>query len=152
MDTPTTSPARIALIQAVWHRDITDPGREAFLAGLAERATVAVDSYEVPGSLEIPLKAQRLARTGRYSVIVALGFVVDGGIYRHEFVASAVIDGIMRVMLDTGVPILSVVLTPHHFHEHATHQQFFRDHFRSKGLEAAEACATTLRDLAAERV
>jgi 6,7-dimethyl-8-ribityllumazine synthase len=44
------------------------------------------------------------------------------------------------------------VLTPHHFHEHATHQQFFRDHFRSKGLEAAEACATTLRDLAADRV
>jgi len=53
--------------------------------------------------------AQLLAKTGRYAAIVAAGFVVDGGIYRHEFVAEAVIGGLMRVQLETGVPVISAV-------------------------------------------
>ena len=97
-----------------------------------------------------------LARTGRYDAIVACGFVVDGGIYRHEFVAQAVINGLMRVQLDTDVPVFSVVLTPQHFHEHEQHRQFFLDHFIEKGAEAARACLGTLaslrrvRDIAAQ--
>jgi len=62
----------------------------------------------------------------------------------QDFVARTVIDGLMRVQLDTEVPVLSVVLTPHHFHEHAEHRDFFAGHFRVKGAEAAEACARTL--------
>ena len=88
--------------------------------------------------------AQRLARSGRYAAVVACALVVDGGIYRHEFVASAVIDGLMRVQLDTGVPVLSVSLTPKDFHEHATHRDFFSQHFVEKGAEAARACHQTL--------
>jgi 6,7-dimethyl-8-ribityllumazine synthase len=79
---------------------------------------------------------------------VALGFVVDGGIYRHEFVASAVIDGLMRVQLDTDVPVFSVVLTPQLFHENSVHPKFFAEHFVLKGAEAAGACAETLASLA----
>ena len=47
-----------------------------------------IDLFEVPGSFEIPLHAQLLAKTRRYTAIVAAGLVVDGGIYRHEFVAE----------------------------------------------------------------
>jgi 6,7-dimethyl-8-ribityllumazine synthase len=54
---------------------------------------------EVPGAFEIPLHSQVMARTGRYDAIVACGLVVNGGIYCHEFVAHAVIDGLMRVQL-----------------------------------------------------
>ncbi len=79
---------------------------------------------------------------------MAGGLVVGGGIYRHGFVSRSVSDGLMRVQLDTEVPVLSVVLTPHHFHEHADHQEFFEKHFRIKGAEAAEACAMTLANLA----
>ena len=75
--------------------------------------------------------------------------IVDGGIYRHEFVAGAVIDAIMTVQLDCGVPIISAVLTPQHFHDHADHRKFFFDHFRIKGAEAAAACAQTLDNMAA---
>jgi 6,7-dimethyl-8-ribityllumazine synthase len=107
-----------------------------------------VDLYRVPGSFEIPLHAQRLALTGRYGAIVGAGFVVDGGIYRHEFVAQAVVNGLMRVQLDTDVPVISVVLTPHHFHEHDHHASFFAEHFTVKGIEAARACAGTIRSLA----
>ena len=53
----------------------------------------------------------------------------------------------MAVQLETEVPILSVVLTPHHFHEHGEHEQFFFDHFKVKGAEAARACAQTLKNL-----
>ena len=99
------------------------------------------------GAFEIPLHAKRLAESGRYAAIVASGLVVDGGIYRHEFVAEAVIDGLMRVQLDTGVPVFSAPLTPHHFHEHADHQRFFHDHFQVKGREVAKACTETVESL-----
>ncbi len=46
---------------------------------------------------------------------------------------SAVINGLMRVQLDSEVPVISAVLTPQHFHEHAEHLRFFREHFVVKG-------------------
>ncbi|WP_442957037.1 6,7-dimethyl-8-ribityllumazine synthase [Phreatobacter sp. AB_2022a] len=143
--------SRIAFVQATWHRDIVDQCRLAFLAELERRgiAETLVDLFEVPGAFEIPLQAKLLARSGRYRAIVAAGFVVDGGIYRHEFVADAVISGLMRVQLDTEVPVISAVLTPQQFHEHAEHQAFFRAHFLVKGTEAAAACARTIEAVGA---
>lgn len=141
---------RIAFVEAGWHSEIVVNAREAFVDAMVGHGIAAADieQFSVPGSLEIPLQAQRLAKTGRYAVIVAAGLIVDGGIYRHDFVARSVIDGLMRVQLDTEVPVLSVVLTPHHFHEHADHQRFFAQHFRIKGTEAAEACVQTLANMA----
>jgi hypothetical protein len=67
-----------------------------------------------------------------------------GGIYRHEFVTTAVIDGLMRVQMDSEVPVFSAVLTPRDFHEHGDHVEFFRQHFVKKGVEVAHACLSTL--------
>ncbi|BBK32915.1 6,7-dimethyl-8-ribityllumazine synthase [Stella humosa] len=144
---------RIAFIQSCWHRDIVDRCRDAFLAAMARAGHPrdAIDLFEVPGAFEIPLQAKLLARTGRYGAIVGAGFVVDGGIYRHEFVAEAVISGLMRVQLDTEVPVLSAVLTPKHFHDHEEHRRFFFDHFVVKGEEVASACVKTLANMAALR-
>lgn len=100
---------------------------------------VAIDSYDVPGAFEMPLFAQRLAETGRYDAVICAALVVDGGIYRHDFVAQAVVSGLMEVGLKTGVPVLSVSLTPHHFQPTQEHQTFFHEHFVKKGREAAEA-------------
>jgi 6,7-dimethyl-8-ribityllumazine synthase len=97
--------------------------------------------------MQIPLHAQLLAKTGRYTAIVAAALVVDGGIYRHEFVASTVINALMQVQLQTEVPIFSAVLMPQQFHEHAAHVDFFRQHFAIKGAEVAKACADTLFSL-----
>ncbi|MBN8943534.1 MAG: 6,7-dimethyl-8-ribityllumazine synthase [Rhizobiales bacterium] len=142
---------RIAFVQACWHKDIVDQCRKAFVAELERRgiAETSIDVFEVPGAFEIPLQAKLLARTGRYAAIVAAGFVVDGGIYRHEFVADAVISGLMRAQMDTDVPVISAVLTPQHFHEHDEHLKFFRDHFVVKGTEAAAACARTIENIGA---
>lgn len=141
---------QIAFIQACWHKEIVDQARDSFIDEI-ERYGLSrdrIDFFDVPGGLEIPLVAKRLAKTGRYAIIVAAGLIVDGGIYRHEFVAGAVIDALMRVQLETEVPIISTVLTPHLFHEHDDHRNFFHGHFRIKGAEAAAACALTLKNMA----
>ncbi len=142
---------RIAFIQSCWHRDIVDQCRTSFLESMQKDGYSAedIDRYEVAGAFEIPLHAKRLASSGRYAAIVAAGLVVDGGIYRHEFVAQAVITGLMQVQLETGTPIFSAVLTPHHFHHGEEHIGFFREHFLVKGKEVAHACADTVRKLAA---
>jgi 6,7-dimethyl-8-ribityllumazine synthase len=149
-DWPTTEGPRVAFIQSCWHKDIVDRCRDSFLAEM-DRAGFprsAIDAFEVPGAFEIPLQAKMLAVTGRYSAIVAAGLVINGGIYRHDFVAGAVIDALMQVQLETAVPVLSAVLTPLNFHEHDAHHQFFSDHFVVKGAEVAAACTATIANLA----
>ena len=138
---------RIAFVQAGWHRDIVDQCRLSFISEIVSLGYAAsdIDFFEVAGAFEIPLHAKLLANSGKYAAVVAAGLVVDGGIYRHEFVAQAVISGLMQVQLETGVPVLSAVLTPHHFHAGEEHQKFFFEHSLVKGAEAARACASTIR-------
>ena len=146
--THTTS-QRIAFIQGHWHQDIVEKAYTAFIADVERCGLNAdqVDVFTVSGAYEIPLQAKVLAESGHYGAIVGAGFVVDGGIYRHDFVAHAVIEGLMRVQLDTGIPVISAVLTPHPFHEHSTHHDFYTQHFVSKGKEAAQACLNTMENL-----
>lgn len=148
-NTAPTRRVRIAVISSAWHSDIVSRGVDAIRAelGRAPVGTVCFDHFEVPGAFEIPLHAKRLAGSGSYDAIIACGFVVNGGIYRHEFVASAVIDALMRVQLDHDIPICSAVLTPRDFHEHEEHLKFFSEHFDTKGKEAARACMDTLVSL-----
>lgn len=132
---------RFGIICSSWHADIVHRGREGALAEF-ERSGVPrerVDLFDVPGAFEIPLCASKLARGGRYDAIVAIGLIVNGGIYRHEFVSTAVIDALMRIQLETEVPVLSAVLTPRDFHDHEDHMRFFSDHFHKKGVEVARA-------------
>jgi len=130
-----TSP-RYAFVKANWHAEIVNGA----LAGFCELIPAdSVDVFDVPGAFELPLLSRDLAATGRYAAVVAAAFVVDGGIYRHDFVAQAVVDGLMRAGLDTGVPVLSVSLTPHQFRETEHFIQIYRTHFVEKGREAARA-------------
>lgn len=135
---------RIALVAAQWHSEIVGQAVEAARIGLADRGYGDIDVIEVPGAFEIPLQAQRLAKSGRYAAVAGVALVVDGGIYRHDFVASTVVDALMRVQLETDVPVFSAVLTPHHFHEHEEHQAYYTRHFAKKGAELANAIAATL--------
>lgn len=131
---------RIAFIKARWHGDVVDRAHDGFLAEQRRLMPGAdVVAYDVPGAFEMPLLAKKLARTGRFDAVVAAALVVDGGIYRHDFVASAVVTGLMNVGLETGVPCLSVSLTPHNYQETDLLTGFYRDHFVKKGAEAAQA-------------
>lgn len=142
----TKRPLRFAFIQARWHDRIVDQARIGFLEEMSRRTNsdAVTDIFDAPGAFEIPLLAQRLARSGLYDGIVGAAFVVDGGIYRHEFVAETVVNGLMQAQLATETPIFSVVLTPHHFQETEAHANFFSEHFVLKGEEAARAALAVL--------
>ncbi len=140
-------PTRVALVTSSWHADIVERAASSIAAEFASHGPARLERFTVPGAFEIPLFARRLAASGRFDAVIACGLVVDGGIYRHEFVAAAVIDGLMRVQLDTDVPVFSAVLTPHAFHEHDEHRRFFAEHFVKKGEEVARACLDTLAAL-----
>ncbi len=138
---------RIAFIHATWHEDIVLNCLSGFKKELLARgfSDQLIDVFAVPGAYEIPLQAKLLAKSGQYVAIAASALVVDGGIYRHEFVAQTVCDALMQVQLETEVPVLTAVLTPHHFHEHSEHKDYFSRHFLQKGAELASACDAIVR-------
>ncbi len=140
---------RIAMVAAQWHGDLVNIATDSCYSALI-RLGLNVDNnvelFKVPGSLELPFIAKLLAQKGDWDAVIAFGLVVDGGIYRHEFVAQAVVDGLVKAALDTGVPILSTVLTPQDFDERDSQRiQFFRRHLLEKGVEAANATVETIR-------
>jgi len=132
----TMTHTRFAFVKANWHADIVGKALEGFIEIIP---THQVEVFDVPGAFELPLVARDLATSGKYAVVVAAALVVDGGIYRHDFVASAVVNGLMRAGLDSGVPVLSVSLTPHHYHETEHHKSIYLSHFIEEGREAARA-------------
>jgi len=138
-----TKPQRVAFVQSAWHSDVVAEGRLAFLAEIEARhiARALIDVFEVPGSFEIPLHVQLLAKTRRYTAIVAAGLVID-----DEYIAETVIKALMEVQLRTEIPVFSAVVTPQQFRQTAD-ADFLRKHFAAKGVEVAEACANTLLSL-----
>ena len=130
------APTRYAFIKANWHADIVSRALDGFTQIIPADQ---VDVFDVPGAFEMPLLAKKLGQSGKYDAVVCAALVVDGGLYRHDFVAQAVVDGLMTAQLETGVPTFSVSLTPHHFQPTEEHIGFFRDHFVKKGAEAADA-------------
>ncbi|TNF60556.1 MAG: 6,7-dimethyl-8-ribityllumazine synthase [Burkholderiales bacterium] len=140
---------RFAFVEAAWHADIVQQARDAFLARMAEAGVAAerIDLFDVPGAFEIPLLVQRLARSGRYAAVIGSALVVDDGIYRFDALMQTVVQAMMQVQLDTGVPVILAVQSPHHFHEHAEHRKYFLRHFAVKGTEAADACLQAVAGL-----
>ena len=137
---------KICYIQSGWHENIVNKLKKSCVNTLLGAGITKsnIDFVEVPGALEIPLQAKLRAKTGKYSIIIVAGLIVDGGIYRHEFVADAIIKSIMDIQLDTEVPIIHSIMTPVTFHESGEHEEFFLRHFESKGVEAGNACLQTI--------
>ena len=111
--------ARFAIIASRWNPRITDAlvdsARASFLANGVLDA--AIDVVRVPGAWELPVIARDLAHAGRHAAIVALGCVVRGDTRHYEQVADGASDGLMRVALDTGVPVLNGVLAVERFED-----------------------------------
>ena len=140
---------KIAFIKARWHSEIVDQALVGFEADMdSVDATVQITPFDVPGAFEMPLLAKKLGASGEFNAVVCAALVVDGGIYRHDFVAAAVVNGLMEAQMSTGVPTFSVSLTPHHFQPSAEHIGFYTDHFVKKGAEAALALRATLEHYA----
>ena len=111
--------ARFAILASRWNPRISDAlvdgARKAFADhGVAEDA---VDVVRVPGAWELPLAAARIAAANTHVAVVALGCVVRGETRHFEHVADRCAEGLMRVALDSGVPVLNGVLATDRFED-----------------------------------
>jgi 6,7-dimethyl-8-ribityllumazine synthase len=106
-------PGRFALVAARFNRAVVDGLVAGALDGLKRHgvADAAVDLAWVPGSFEIPLAAQRLARSGQYAAVICLGAVIRGDTDHYDYVAHGAASGIAQAALATGVPIIFGILT-----------------------------------------
>ena len=128
---------RTCIIAAQWH--------EVVMNGLIGGATLACEqagsTYEliqVPGAFELPLGAQLAARSGRFDALIALGVVIRGGTPHFEYVCSAATQGLLRVGLDSQMPIGFGLLTVDSEQE-ALDRAGLADSPQDKGSEAVVA-------------
>ena len=111
-DLRSPTDARYVVIASRWNGEIVDALVDGARAAFAHHGVAddELDVLRVPGAWELPMLARRLATEGRHDAIVALGCVVRGETRHYEHVADECARGLMRVALDTGVPVLNGVL------------------------------------------
>jgi 6,7-dimethyl-8-ribityllumazine synthase len=103
-----------------------------------------IELFTTPGCFEIPIMAQRLARRGRYDVMIALGAVIRGDTHHFELVANECARGVMEVSLKYDVPIVFEVLAVYRRQDAVLRAQ---DNRLNKGREAASAALALLERL-----
>jgi 6,7-dimethyl-8-ribityllumazine synthase len=145
---PDASGLSVAVVATRWHEEIVDALVRAALRAAKDAGAAEPVVVRVPGAVELPVVAARLAR--RHDAVVALGVVIRGGTPHFEYVCKFVTEGLLRVTLDSGVPVGFGVLTCDDEGQ-ARDRAGLADSSEDKGREAALAAvetATVLRDLA----
>jgi 6,7-dimethyl-8-ribityllumazine synthase len=102
---------RIAIVAGRFNDHVTKPLLEGATDTLRDLGLPGVPVHWVPGAFEIPLVAQRLARSGGFDAVICIGAVIRGDTPHFDFVAGECAAGVARVALDTGVPCIFGVLT-----------------------------------------
>jgi 6,7-dimethyl-8-ribityllumazine synthase len=104
---------RFAIVVSRFNSFITERLLSAALDAL-DRAGAAgkdVDAVRVPGSFELPLAAKKLAQTGKYDALIAIGCILRGETAHYDYVCSETSRGLQLAQMDTGVPVIFCVLT-----------------------------------------
>jgi 6,7-dimethyl-8-ribityllumazine synthase len=129
---------RFGIVVARWNEAITRKLLDGAVAKLTERGVTedAIDVAWVPGAMEIPLVAKRLARLNRYRAIICLGAVIRGETSHDQHINRAVSIAITRLSVEANIPVLFGVLTCETM-EQAIHRA--GGNVGNKGAEAAEA-------------
>ena len=134
---------KIAYIEASWHYEIVKNAQVWFKKRMWDYdfwTETHIETFTVPGSLEIPLLSQKLIDTGKFDAIVWVWLVVDWWIYEHRFVGNAILQWLVKISTESRTPIFSVILTPQNFDESSTEDiSKFAHHFIEKWSEAWNA-------------
>ena len=147
LEVPDATGLRLGVAATWWHGEIVDVLLERALAVAGKAGVEQPTVVRVPGTIELPVVCQQLART--HDAVVALGAVVRGGTPHFEYVCDAVTAGLTRVSLDEGVPVGNGVLTTN-TREQAVDRAGGPGSAEDKGAEACLAAlppALVLRDL-----
>jgi len=109
----TSAIERYAIVVSRFNKEITSGLLSGAREALAEAGVRddAVTVFQVPGAFEIPLAAKRAAESGEFAAVICLGCLIKGETMHFEYIADAASHGIMRVALDTGIPVAFGVLT-----------------------------------------
>jgi 6,7-dimethyl-8-ribityllumazine synthase len=104
---------RIGIVMGRFNREVGEGLLSSCTAALAKHGVSRSDMQvvSVPGALEIPLALQKMANTGKFHALIALGAVIRGDTYHFEIVSNESASGITTVGLDTGIPIANGILT-----------------------------------------
>jgi len=104
---------RIGIVVGRFNEEVGESLLASCTAALTKNgvSAAAIRVVNVPGALEIPLALQKLANTGKYDALIALGAVIRGETYHFDIVANESASGITMVALDTGVPVANGILT-----------------------------------------
>jgi 6,7-dimethyl-8-ribityllumazine synthase len=105
--------AKYALVASRFNSFIVEKLVEGALDGLVRHGAPrsAITVVHVPGAWEIPLVCQRLARSGKFDAVVALGAVIRGSTPHFDYVSGSVAKGVAQASMETGVPVIFGVLT-----------------------------------------
>lgn len=139
---------RVAIIASSWHVVIMD-GLIAGATRACQQAGAEATVIRVPGSFELPIVVQECAASGQFDATVALGVIIRGGTPHFEYVCSGATDGLMRVALDTRVPVGFGLLTCD-TEDQALARAGLEGSQEDKGAEATWAAlmtAVTLREM-----
>ncbi len=104
-----------------------------------------IQMFEAPGAFEIPLLAKALAESGKFAGVVCLGCVIKGDTAHFEYISEAVSHGLMKVTLESDIPVTFGILTT--YTEEQAHARSLANG-DNKGIEAARACVEAIRTLA----
>lgn len=109
----SSASGKYVLLVSRWNSFVVEHLKEGALDTLKRQgiAEESIDIVYAPGAFEFPLVAQKLAATGRYDAIIALGAVIRGGTPHFEYVAGECTKGLAQVSLNSGVPVTFGVLT-----------------------------------------
>lgn len=136
------SPApKLAIVVSRFNTEITGGLKNGALEWLEERNIHDVDVYDAPGAFELPLLAQRLAKSGNYEGVICLGCVIKGDTAHFEFISLGATMGIMQAQLTTEVPIAFGILTTYTEGQAIARS---RADAENKGREAVAACVESV--------
>jgi 6,7-dimethyl-8-ribityllumazine synthase len=126
--------ASVAVITARWNSQVTDGLRDGALRALARHNVQAVEDFYVPGAFELPLAAQRAAKTGRFDAVITLGCVIRGDTPHFDYVCAETTRGIGEVSLKQNIPVAFGLLTTDNLQQAMDRAG---DNIENKGEEAA---------------
>jgi 6,7-dimethyl-8-ribityllumazine synthase len=135
-DLPKIPGARIAILQSKWYREYTDLMTRKCLAVLAQAGCDTVDVHILPGSVEMPLAARRLARKTTYDAIICLSIIMKGDTFHFEMITTETMRGLGQVMLEDDVPVIVEILPVTSMEQVVARCS---DDDNNKGIEAALA-------------
>lgn len=141
-----TEKIRVAIVRTDYHKELIDNLEKYCQKTLVENGVskLNIETFVAPGSWEIPLIAQEVAKSKKFDAIVAFGIIVKGKTYHFDMIANECARALMEISLSNSIPVVLEVLA---VFDKSQALERAGDNDRNKGIEAAIAVLKSLKTL-----